>query len=265
MLSAFAKMDILRDESIDLYEKCSQLTRIAKVSDEYENIGYYDLQGNGYTAAGQKIQLKRAYIDAAGRGETYIAEPAINPVTNILFQIYPVPVFNSDNKPIGCISANVMGDVLSKRIEQISFGTSDSHVQVVSRKSRHTVASNHFEQILEFQDVNKDADEGIKPVLAKLMASEVGSDSFVNPANGMKMLAAYLPVPGTDWSVLGVCGYDDFYYELSRMSSIIGTLAIIMLVIAFVSVGATMSISLKPLKNIKNAVEDVASGDYFSG
>ena len=151
MLSAFAKMDILRDESIDLYEKCSQLTRIAKVSDEYENIGYYDLQGKGYTAAGQKIQLKRVYIDAAGRGETYIADPAINPVTKILFQIYPVPVFNSDNKPIGCISANVMGDVLSKRIEQISFGTSDSHVQVVSRKSGHTVLPIILSRSLNFR------------------------------------------------------------------------------------------------------------------
>ena len=261
MLQSLAKMDDMRDEEVSVYDKCRELNRISKVSEDYENIGYYDLAGNSYTAAGQKIQLQRAYIDAAAQGKTYIADPAINPVTNILFQIYAVPVFNEDNKPIGCIAANVLGDVLSKRIEQISFGVSDSHVQVVSRKSGHTIASTVFENVLEFQDVNEDADEGIKPILAKMMASEVGSESFVNPANNMKMLAAYRPVPGTDWSVLGVCGYDDFYHELTRMRSVIGILAIVMLIIAFMAVGATMSISLKPLKNVKSAVEDVASGD----
>ena len=239
MLQSLAKMDDMRDEEVSVYDKFRELNRISKVSEDYENIGYYDLAGNSYTAAGQKIQLQRAYIDAAAQGKTYIADPAINPVTNILFQIYAVPVFNEDNKPIGCIAANVLGDVLSKRIEQI------------------TIASTVFENVLEFQDVNEDADEGIKPILAKMM----GSESFVNPANNMKMLAAYRPVPGTDWSVLGVCGYDDFYHELTRMRSVIGILAIVMLIIAFMAVGATMSISLKPLKNVKSAVEDVASGD----
>jgi methyl-accepting chemotaxis protein len=34
-----------------------------------------------------------------------------------------------------------------------------------------------------------------------------------------------------------------------------------MILVAFIAVGATMSISLKPLKNVKLAIEDVASGD----
>ena len=261
MLESVARADFLNDEDVSLLEKCQQLTRIAKVSDEYENISFYDLDGNSYTAAGQKIQLQRPYMDAAKKGERYIADPAINPVTNILFQIYAVPVFDAARRPIGCLAANVMGEVLSQKIEQISFGVSDSHVQVVSRKTGHTVASTVFDNVLQFQDVNKDADDGIKPILQKLMSSEVGSEAFVNPANGMKMLAAYRPVPGTDWSVLGVCGYDDFYHELTRMRTLIGTLAILMIVVAFVAVGATMSISLKPLKNVKSAIEDVASGD----
>ncbi|MCR4823431.1 MAG: HAMP domain-containing protein [Treponema sp.] len=261
MLSSVARMDLLSDDNIPLIEKCQQLTRIAKVSSEYENIGFYDLEGNSFTAAGQKIQLQRPYIEAAKDGKNYVTDPAINPVTNVLFQIYSVPVFNSDNKPVGCIAANVFGDVLSKKIEQISFGQSDSHIQVVNRISGHTIASNVFEDVLSFQSVTEDADAGIKPILEKLVAAETGSDIFVNPANGMKMLAAFRPVPGTDWAVLGACGYDDFFHELNRTTQIIGVLSIIMLAVAFCAVGATMSLSLKPLKNVKSAVEDVATGD----
>ncbi|MCR5699576.1 MAG: HAMP domain-containing protein [Treponemataceae bacterium] len=261
MLEAVANMDFLKDPSASHLAKCQQLTRIAGISDDYENIGFYDLEGNSYTAAGQKIKLDRVYIKNAAKGQKTVMDPAINPVTHILFQIYAVPVFGTNGKPIGCISANVMGDVLSKKIEQVTFGTSDSHIQVISIKSGHTIASNEFEQVLSFQNVYEDADENVKPVLEKVMAKEIGSSTFINPANGMKMLAGYRPVPGTDWAVFGACAYADFYSGLTRMTNIMSALGGVVMVIAFILVGMTMSLSLKPLKHVKIAVEEVAAGD----
>ena len=104
MLNALALSDFLKDESLPLREKCAQLTKIAKVSDEYENIGFYDLDGNGFTADGRAINLKRAYIDNAAVGKTTITDPAVNPITNVLFQIYAAPVYDDNKKIIGCIS-----------------------------------------------------------------------------------------------------------------------------------------------------------------
>ena len=118
MLQAIAEMDMLKSDEVPLLEKCQQLTRVSKMSSEYENIGFYDLGGNSYTAAGQKISLKRAYIDAAGRGEMYVADPAVNPVTNVLFQIYSVPVFDSNRKPVGCVTANVLGEGFQSRLRK---------------------------------------------------------------------------------------------------------------------------------------------------
>ena len=155
MLNALALSDFLKDENLPLREKCAQLTKIAKVSDEYENIGFYDLDGNGFTADGRAINLKRAYIDNAAVGKTTITDPAINPVTNVLFQIYAAPVYGDNGKPIGCISLNIYGDVLSKTIETISFGESDTHIQVISRTTGHTIASNNFEQVTSFQNVRR--------------------------------------------------------------------------------------------------------------
>ncbi len=260
MLNALALSDFLKDENLPLREKCAQLTKIAKVSDEYENIGFYDLDGNGFTADGRAINLKRAYIDNAAVGKTTITDPAINPVTNVLFQIYAAPVYGDNGKPIGCISLNIYGDVLSKTIETISFGESDTHIQVISRTTGHTIASNNFEQVTSFQNVNDDADESVRPILDRVMNGETGHQVF-GIGGGNKMIAAFCPIPGTDWSVFGACEYKDFYSEIETMKNAIFLISGIMLVIAFCAVGAAMSISLKPLKVVKDAIEDVASGE----
>ncbi|MCR5187652.1 MAG: HAMP domain-containing protein [Treponema sp.] len=261
MLNAVALADFLKDPEIPLFDKCSQLTRIAKVSDDYENIGYYDLEGNSYTAAGDPIKLSRAYIDNAAKGKTTVTDPAINPVTNILFQIYAAPVYDDYNKPIGCLTLNVMGDVLSKGISTITFGKSDSHIQVISRISGHTIASNVFEQVTSFQSVTEDADEAVAPILKRVVAGETGTQTFVTPDAGVKMITGFCPIEGTDWAVFGACAYDDFYSDIDRMSRIVLILTGIMIIVVFCGVGATMSISLKPLINVREAIGDVASGD----
>ncbi len=259
-LGTVAKLDMLKDDSIPLIEKCQQLTRLAAVSSDYENIGFYTPEGESYTADGRNIKIQRAYIDAANRGENYLADPAISPVNGMMFQIYAMPVMDQ-GKPVGCAMINVLGEALSNQIKQLKFGTSDSHIQVINRKSGHPVASNVFEDVLSFKDINEDAGESLKPVLQKLMSGETGSQSFINPDDGKRMLAAYRPIPDTDWSVLGICPYEDFYHSISTMETIIGLLAIGMIIVSFITVGATMAISLKPLNHVKNAIEDVASGD----
>ncbi|MCR5288674.1 MAG: HAMP domain-containing protein [Treponema sp.] len=261
VLDAVSRLEMLRDDNIPLIEKCRQLSQLSKLTDDYENIGFYTPEGSSYTAAGQAIQIKRPYIDAALRGENYIADPTISPVNGMFFQIYAMPVFDENHKSVGCCIINVMGETLSKQIAKLKFGTSDSHIQVVSRTTGHTIASNVFDEVLSGQDVNTDADENIKPILKKMMSGDTGTESFINPANGMKMIAAYRPVPDTDWSVLGVCGYEDFYHSISTMTSFIGTISLVMLIISFITVGAAMSIGLKPLKHVKTAIADVASGD----
>ena len=260
MLNAVAMADFLKDSNLTHLEKCQQLTRISKVSSDYENIGFYDLDGNSYTAAGQAFNLKRNYIDNAKAGKSTITDPAMNPVTNIMFQVYATPVYDDNKQAIGCLTLNIHGNVLSNRIKEISFGNTDSHVQIISRVSGHTIASSDFSQVESFKNVNEDAEDGLRPILQRVMKGESGTQVFVTSA-GTKMITAFCPVSGTDWSVFGACEYKDFYSDIESMSRIISILSTIMIAVAFAAVGVTMSISLKPLKKVKSAIEDVASGD----
>ena len=210
MLEAVANMDFLKDPSISHLSKCQQLTRVAGISDDYENIGFYDLEGNSYTAAGQKIKLDRVYIKNAAKGQKTVMDPAINPVTHILFQIYAVPVFGTNGKPIGCVTANVMGDNLSKKLDQISFGTTNSFVQVINRKTGHIIASANLDEVLKGEDMRGSVSPEFVPVLDAVLNEQVGSMVFYDPQWKTNMLAAYRPVPGTDWSVMGICGFNNF-------------------------------------------------------
>ena len=261
MLEAVAEVDILKDPEAPLIEKCRQLSRISKISDDYENLGFYDLNGNSYTIDEVPIQLDRNYIDAAKRGQKFVTEPAINPVTNILFQIYSVPVFGADGKPVGCLSANVMGEVLSNKLKDFEFGKSDSTVQVISRSSGHTIASNKFENVTSFQSVKDESVPEIKPILDRVIAAEKGTGTFVNPANGMKMIAAFDTVPGTDWSVLCCCGYEDFFDNLLKLQKTILIMTFVMVLFAIIVISIVLSLGFKPLNNVKNAINDVASGE----
>ncbi len=261
MLEAVAEIDILKDPDAPLLAKCQQLSRISKISDDYENLGFYDLEGNSYTIDGLQIKLERNYIDAAKKGQKFVTEPAINPVTHILFQIYSVPVFGADGKPVGCLTANVMGEVLSQKIKDFQFGKSDSTVQVISRSSGHTIASNKFENVTSFQSVKDESVPEIKPILDRVIAAENGTGTFVNPANGMKMIAAFDTVPGTDWSVLCCCGYEDFFDNLLKLQKTILIMTFVMVLFAIIVISIVLSLGFKPLNTVKNAINDVASGE----
>jgi methyl-accepting chemotaxis protein len=154
-----------------------------------------------------------------------------------------------------------MGGVLSKKLNQITFGTTNSHIQVVNRNTGHIIASPDISDVESGLDIRSQSNEEFKPVIEKLLSKEIGSHLFFDPKANAKMIAAFRPVPGTDWSVLGVCDYKDFYNDIIRMTRIIALNAIVMIIVAFVAVGASMSLSLKPLKVVRLAIDDVASGE----
>ena len=265
LLKALAETDFMKSNTLTLREKCAQLSRIAKVDPSYENIGFYNLSGESYTSAGQYIKIERDYIKGAAEGKSYILDPAINPITNVLFQIFTYPVYDTNKKPIGCIAANVYGETLSHRIEQIKFGSEKATLQVVNRDTGLTVASTVIQEVERGQSVKEGLalTDGIGPILQALLDGKTGSQFFkdTKSENQELCIGAYRPIPGTNWSVLCVCPYEDFYSSLGKMT-VTNTITLISVVII---VGLIMFFVCKkafsPLKKVQTAIEDIASGD----
>ena len=259
-----AAMDFVRDSNISLLEKCERLRAVSKISEDYENVSFYDANGYSFTAGGAPIHFpERLYIKEALSGKHFMMEPAISPATGVLLQQYSVPVYdlNNANRIIGVAVVNLYGESLSKKLADIKFG-SMSDVYVISRATGKTVAAKDLERVRNDENANAtSADNPVKPIIAGLMTGDTNGGTFVDPGLGIKMAAAYRPIPGTEWSVLGVTAYDDFYATLKHMISVMMTILVIILVIAFFISGFTVSSSLKPLLVVKSAITDIASGD----
>ncbi len=264
MLSTIANFRYFKDTDSPLDEKCRQLTRLAKVhSTVYENIGYYTLKGESYTAAGLPIKLDREYIKSSARGERYIQDPTVNPVTNVLFQIYATPVWGSPRRVTGVLVANVYGESLSNSIRNIKFGSENAFVQVINTLTGHIIASTRVEEVQNCLDVNGllTSDRQISKVVKAAMEGETGSQLYFDDELKTMMVSAYRPVLGTDWVVLCSCPRSDFYGSLDRMRIISLASLVIAIVIAAIILIVINRISFAPLTKVQKAIEEVASGD----
>lgn len=263
MLEAIAKMDMLADPQTPLLDKCRQLTAIAGISDEYENIAFYDLEGNSFTAQGLPVKLDRVYIKNAAQGKRTIMDPAVNQVTNVLFQIYAVPVFGSNGKPIGCISANVLGEEASKRIADIKFGSDKSLVMAINKSSGNIIASTNVRQVQEGQNINSALSAGgqIQEMFTAAISGQIGVSQYKDPSDGMGKVATYRPVPDTDWFVLCTAPREDFFGPLDTMRGIMIALVIGITILTIILLIIIAGIAFKPLQKVRDAINDVASGD----
>ena len=259
-----AAMDFVRDPDVPLLEKCERLRAVAKISEDYENVSFYDTDGNSFTAGGAPIHFpERLYIREAVAGKHYMMEPAVSPATGVFLQQYSVPVYdlNNPNRVIGVSVVNLYGESLSKKLADIKFG-SMSDVYVISRATGLTVAAKDLERVRRGENANATPDDNpVKTIIKGLMTGDTNGGTFFDPALGIQMAAAYSPIPGTEWSVLGVTAYDDFYATLKHMIRIMMIILFVILAIAFFVSGYTVAASLKPLLVVKSAITDIASGD----
>lgn len=261
MLTAISEMDFIKDDNTSLEEKCTRLRMLRKISSEYENIAYYDSDGNSFTAQGVKIHIPdRKYIQEALRGNEFMSDPTISPVNNALMLQCSVPVHNKSTQIIGVLCVNLYGDALSNHLSDIEFG-SNSQIKVISRITGKTLASNNIEDVYNGESTESITDTKLKEILSSLISGDIGEDYYKDTSTGTRMTVAYRPIPDSDWSVYCACPYNDFFEDLSRMVTIMGIILLIVLIISFFASGTLVAISIKPLKVLKNAITEIASGD----
>ena len=261
LIEGVAASDTARNPDMDLKERCEAISEIKSINEIYENIGYYDVDGNSFTAGGQQINMSQSkFFKETITGKRFVDEPANSPITGDLLQHFCVPIYDRSRRITGIIVANVKGDVLSKQLSTVKFGKS-SDIVVFDRADGKVVASTNVEEVKAGNTVNSKDDTGIADIIEKVMAGEKGGESFIDSSTGVKMVSAFSPIEGTSWSVLCVCPYSDFYAGLTHMLRIMTIVLVVVLVIAGVASGAVVSKSLKPLKEVKAAIEDIANGD----
>jgi len=259
-LHILANMDVFRDESIPLDQKQSYLDGVAaRMNNNYENIAFYDREGNAITADGRTINFgTRPYFTEAFAGKDYVSDPALSKVTNTVLQHYSVPVYNDSNEPAGAIVLVINGNSLLEMVKATDLGEG-MHPSVINRETQGNIATGNdgLDQTAMVLEPGSD----LESIIIDVCEGNTAQRDFYEPAIKKHLIAAYQPVPDTTWSVFAVAPYDMYYSKISHMRyTIIGAM-IISIIICIILCGIFVKIVFRPLGTVKTSIESIATGN----
>ena len=263
MLEALAELPDLHDENIPLEEKCRIVRKAARIDSNYENIAFYDRNGNALTDSGEVVNCaSRDYFMSAIAGDHFVSDPSVSEVNGKLLVFFSVPVKDENSsKPIGVVASIIQGDTFSKICQEITIGE-DSHPMVINMKSGKTVADANVKYVMKGQ-VLKDSTQGaMKEAIIAAMSGFSAYKIFHEPRRNKMMVASYMPVGGKcSWAVFCMAPHDEFFGVITQMASSMGISIVIILIVASALCTGLITYNLKPLKLLESSITEIASGN----
>ncbi len=263
MLRGIANLPFIRDGSMELQDICRTLNKMVSADPtRYENIGYYNAEGFSYSAAGKYHSSKdKDYYKEAMKGHEYVCDPFLSTVSNSVLQIYSLPVYDYNNKINGVVVAILYGDRLTEAVKKIDVGAG-FHPAVMNRSTGDTIANANEGTDEAGNNVNDlSADSELGKVIRNVMSGGTDSVIFMDPSIKKKMTASFRPVDGVTWSVFCVAPYDYYYGGLRHLKVMLVIGIVVSLLLAFVVGYVMITVLIKTLATIKNAVLEIASGN----
>ncbi len=261
MLESIAGLSIIEDPTVDDKEKWILANTVTEGQSRYMGFGYYDEKGFGYSTTGAYHDMSsRGYIAEAMRGKNAIMDPDWSKTNGHLCIYYAVPVKGNNGRQIGELTAVVVAEDLCHTMTTLTVGK-DSHPFVISRTSGRYVAHQN-QKLVEENTLAKDAScQGFLPILDHIMKGETAAEVYYDEINKMKFAVSFQPIEGSDWSAVCIAPYKDFYFGITELLIAMIIITVLSLVVAVIVGVMVVRISIKPLKNVSDAINGIASGD----
>ncbi len=258
LIRGIANLPFIR-EGKDLHEICVQLNSVVNASpDKYENVSYYNLEGNSYSRDGVfHSSAAKDYYQAAIKGNEFVCDPFYSDVGKKVLQIYSVPVRGYDNKINGVVVAILYGDRITEVISKIDVGNG-FHPVIMNQSNRQIIADANEHKIV-VDDIVPGSDYG--NILDEALSGKTASVIFDDPATQVKMAGSYRPIGGSTWSVFCAAPYDYFYGAMKNLKSLQLVGILISIVITFVVGYVIISLFIRPLFAIKTVITEIATGN----
>ena len=260
-LRVLSEMEIFKSEDLSLREKTDYLHGVAdRLGSKYENVAFYDAQGDAYTSDGRLINFaKRPYFYEAIAGKDYIVDPAFSSVTNSILQYYSVPVYSKTNKAVGVIVGVINGNALYDTIKEIDLGEGMTPVVVNHSNSTVVASVEKVEDTRVFQNLDKSKGQGL--VISNILSGKTGVEDFVDKQTGNHMICAYETVENTDWTVCAVATYDYYFSSLRTFQIQLAGLFVISIIVAVIAITFFVRLLVKPLLSVKKSITTIATGN----
>lgn len=263
LLHLLATTPSMRSEEVPISEKCQMFKHYIDANpDKYENIAFYDTEGNTYLPNGKPLQLKgKPYIDIPIQtGKDYIQDPAFSTVNNAVIMFMSVPVYNMQNKPIGCVVAVIKGNVLNEVVKSIEV-TKGYHPNIINRINNEIIAKGDEVTDERIDTVEMDPNNNLLNISRRICEGETGIDTYDDPITGKRKIASFRPVEGCDWAVFCPAPYEAFYGDLTAMWHLFFAIIPIVIVVTVILFIVVINFILKPLKNVQTSFSQIAEGN----
>lgn len=262
LLQTLASNPQIKDPELSLIEK-TKIVHQAVINDKaYIDISIIDMEGNSYQyGTGNLMNLKNNdYFIQASKGLFMISDPFLT-AENEAIMVYSYPVYGNSGNVINVLYCVIDGYFLSDVCMQYNIAQ-NRKPYVISAKTKITLANeDHWKVAVEdlAEIEKKNAGTTLGAHLTYMLSGETGHDIYVD--NGKKWMSAWERIPSTNWIAACSVPFSDFEDKVSALTINITIIFIILTLISLIICGIVISVSIKPLKHLKNAIVEVASGN----
>ncbi len=222
-----------------------------------------DLNGKMWTSNGGTADVRnRQYFQdvVSGRKDVAIDNPTQGRSTgSIVFHI-AVPVKDLDDSIKGVFVAIIGVDKIQAEISTIGIGENgygfvvDSDGVVIAHKDKSFLKK-------DILNDSESASNGIHELVQKMIKSESGEKLVTDPSTGLKSICFYRPFESNDWSAGIMIPKKQFDSTANMLNKIMIATFAVAAVLIMVALALGITYVIKPLKKVKDAIEEIASGD----
>ena len=286
MLETLAALPEIRDPSISLLDKTHTIYGAMILDDDYIDVCILDEDGYAWINNGaRRISFaERNYFKQPFKtGQRFETDPFINKVTNAPAVFYSVPVFDNQNNLINVLFCVIDGLQISNLAVNHRAGNdrpaflitlndgpggeneaySELHspgIIIGSEKllSPDAVLEEYTTESI-FANAEATGNQHYIAELEKIKTDEKGLIKYKE--QGETYVLAFERVKDTKWVAMNVVPYSDFQSGINKMRNGIIIFIAILTIGAVVLLGVVITLSMKPLKTVKNAINTIATGN----
>ena len=262
LLQTLASNPQIKDPELSLLEKTKIVQQAITNDKAYVDISIIDMDGNSYQYKTGKLMNLKAndYFIQGTKGLFQITDPFVTG-ENESIMVYSYPVFDNSGRVINVLYCVIDGYFLSDVCMEYSIAQ-NRKPYVISAKTKLTLANeDHWkvavEDLAEIERQN--AGTTLGDHLTYMLSGETGHDIYVD--NGKKWMSAWERIPSTNWIAACSVPFSDFEDTVSALTIRITIIFIILTLISLIICGIVISASIKPLRLLKSAIVEVASGN----
>lgn len=263
LMKGIANTKLFQDPSISNDEKQDQLDGMTSLDKDLIGINIMDLNGNLRVAGVGYLNFKDdPYFTEPAQGRNAILGPLVNTVTNQMTLFYGAPIKNASGKVMNTLLIAANGDVLCNICEKAKVGKT-GQVLIIDREMKFIVGAKDKALVLKGTNVvdeymNNPAYSGFNTRLEDLLAGNTGGGFYSE--HGKTKIVFYCPVNGTGYSTAVIVDYEEYYNHLSGLRHSIIVVSIIVIILGLL-ISLLVGNLLKPLNNLGNAINEIASGN----